>query len=185
MSDKELVEALLSHNEAAFELLVKQYQQVVVRTAFAYLKDKDEAEDLAQEVFISVFENISKFRGDANLKTWICRICINKSINELRKQKWKNTFQRIENAFGRNNLEIEDSTTPFTSIEKQQQEEAIDKAMSKLPDNQRTAFILHKYDEMSQQEIADVMNISVSAVESLVHRAKQRLQQQLLNIFKK
>ena len=185
MTDKGILDQLLAGDELAFEKVVKQYQLMVVRTAFGYLKNQDEAEDLAQEVFISVFENIQKFRGDANLKTWIFRITINKSINQLRKQKWKNALQRLENVFSQNGNEIADPTNPHKELLYKHQENAIDVALSKLPENQRTAFILHKYDELPQQEIAQIMNVSISAVESLVFRAKQRLQQLLIEFKNK
>lgn len=185
MSEQELIDELKSGNADAFRKIVFGYQQMVVRTAFAYLKNLNEAEDLAQEVFISVYENISKFRGESNLKTWIYRITINKSINEIRRLKWKQKLVKLENFFTSNEDHFVDNVTPLKLLLDKQGEQAVDEAMAKLPQNQRTAFILHKYDDLSHQEISEIMQMSVSSIESLIFRAKQNLQKNLLNISKK
>lgn len=184
MTDTELVNQIVSGNRAAFEILVKQYQNFVVRTAYAYVKNINDAEDLAQEVFVSVYENIHKFRGDANFKTWICRITINKAINELRKQKVRNIFQGIGNILGDKFVEAVEHGNPHLSLHADEQNKSIEKALEQLSENQKTAFILHKFDDMPQQEIAQIMGISVSAVESLIHRARQNLQKKLAYLIK-
>jgi RNA polymerase sigma factor (sigma-70 family) len=178
-----LVQQLQNGDENAFRQLVVSYQDMVVRTAYAYLKDAKEAEDLAQEVFISVYQNISEFRNEANLKTWIYRITINKSLNQIRKLKWKSAFQSIENIVFPA-IQVKDSSDPYIKLINKEQEIILNSAMQKLPESQRTAFVLHKYDDLSQLEIAEIMKISVAAVESLIHRAKMNLQKSLIEIKK-
>jgi RNA polymerase sigma factor (sigma-70 family) len=179
-----LIKELQQGDEDAFRELVFHFQDMVVRTAYAYLKDKEEAEDLAQEVFISVYENISSFRNEANLKTWIYRITINKSLNQIRKLKWKSTVQSIENLLASGSIQAKEKSDPYSSLISKEEVENVKRAMEKLPSAQRTAFILHKYDDLSQQEIAQIMSTSVAAVESLVHRAKMNLQKSLI-VYKK
>jgi RNA polymerase sigma-70 factor (ECF subfamily) len=179
-----LVNELQNGSEWAFRELVQRYQDIVVRTAFAYLKNKDEAEDLAQEVFIAVYENISSFRNEANLKTWIYRITINKSINQIRKLKWKSALSQVENILETIAHITKDKNDPYSNLVNKEQELIVQRAMNKLPESQQTAFILHKYDDLSHQEIAKVMNISIPAVESLIHRAKMNLQKNLIHLKK-
>lgn len=184
MTDTELIQQILSGNSKAFETLVKTYQDFVVRTAFAYLKNSNDANDIAQEVFVTVYENLHKFRGEANIKTWICRITINKAINELRKNKIRSLFQHAGSLFADKANRAEDPENPHLSLHAKQQNEYIETALAQLPENQKTAFILHKFDELPQQEIAQIMGLSVPAVESLVHRAKVNLQKKLAFMVK-
>lgn len=180
----EIIDKLKRNDDNAFQQLVEKFQDLVVRTAFAYLKNRDEAEDIAQEVFISIYQNINSFRGEANIKTWILRITINKSLNQLRKNKWNKSIYSLEdlvlNPF-RSAAQVQD---PYSQLRQKEIESAMTIALDKLPPQQRTAFILHKIDNLPQQEIANVLNVNVSAVESLIFRAKSNLQKYLYKFYK-
>ncbi|MGC8823733.1 MAG: RNA polymerase sigma factor [Bacteroidales bacterium] len=177
-----LVKRLQEGDEKAFAWLVEQYSNMVLRVAYGFLQDYQEAEDLMQEVFVSVFENIAHFRKESNLKTWIYRIAINKSLNQQRKLKWKGWVSRLEDYLLWQSKATENAT-PQTLLMQKEQAEAIEQALKKLPANQRTAFILHKYDDVPHAEIAKIMNLSIPAVESLIHRAKLNLQKWLANML--
>jgi RNA polymerase sigma-70 factor (ECF subfamily) len=176
-----IVKKLQEGDEGAFFELVEKYQDMVLKLAISFLHDYEEAEDTAQDVFVAVFENIGSFRNESNLKTWIYRIAINKSLNQQRKLKWKAMVTRIEDHLTWTNSTIENANPYATLVHKEQAQE-IEKALEKIPLNQRTAFILHKYDQLSQEEIATIMNLSISAVESLIHRAKLNLQKILSHL---
>jgi len=176
-----LVKRLQEGDEKAFAQLVEQYSNMILRLAYGFVQDYQEAEDLMQEVFVAVYENIAHFRNESNLKTWIYRITVNKSLNQQRRLKWKGWINHVADYLLWQS-KISENTTPQTMLIRKEQAEAIEQALQKLSANQRTAFILHKYDDIPHSEIAKIMNLSVPAVESLIHRAKLRLQKLLADI---
>lgn len=188
MNDKELINDILQHNsQKAFEELVNRYQPMVVKTCLGFVNTHADAEDLAQEVFIEVFESLQGFRSEAKISTWIYRIAVNKSLNQVRKQKRDRIFRSIENFFTTKNdvnepLQIlnRDGESADSNIERSENKGLLKAAINSLPENQRIAFILSKYQELSYKEIAEVMNVSLSSVESLLFRAKANLQNYLL-----
>lgn len=188
MNDKELIDDILQHNsQKAFEELVNRYQPMVVKTCLGFVNSLADAEDLAQEVFIEVFESLQGFRSEAKISTWIYRIAVNKSLNQVRKQKRDRIFRSIENFFTTKNevnepLQIlnRDGENADSNIERSENKRMLKQAINALPENQRIAFILSKYQELSYKEIAEVMGVSLSSVESLLFRAKANLQNYLL-----
>lgn len=189
MTDSDLIHRLTLRDETAFRELIEKYQSMVYNACFHLLHQSMDAEDIAQEVFIEVFESIHQFRNESKLSTWLYRITINKSLNHLRKNKLKGMIHSIESFFSgdRNNkLEIEDtsaSNSPIT-IDYQERNNILQKAIGSLPENQRLAFSMHKLDELSYLEISEIMNLSLPSVESLIHRAKMNLQKKLINYYK-
>jgi RNA polymerase sigma-70 factor (ECF subfamily) len=189
MPDKELIEQIQSGSRDAFRRLVEQYQPMVFNTCLGFVGNRQSAEDLAQDVFIEVHRSIHKFRGDAKLSTWLYRISVNKSLNHIRDHKKHNIVRSLERFFfdeRDENLDVEDTVfgTADMPLEQQQHARALHKAINALPDNQQIAFTLHKFDEMSYKEIAEVMDVSLSSVESLIHRAKKNLQKKLVNYYR-
>jgi RNA polymerase sigma-70 factor (ECF subfamily) len=189
MPDKELIEQIQSGSRDAFRRLVEQYQPMVFNTCLGFVGNRQSAEDLAQDVFIEVHRSIHKFRGDAKLSTWLYRISVNKSLNHIRDHKRHNIVRSLERFFfdeRDENLDVEDTVfgTADMPLEQQQHARALHKAINALPDNQQIAFTLHKFDEMSYKEIAEVMDVSLSSVESLIHRAKKNLQKKLVNYYR-
>lgn len=190
MIETELIAAVKQGNQNAFRKLVESYQEMVYRVAYGFLHSAEEADDLSQEVFIEIYESIGKFRQEAGLRTWIYRITVNKSLNQLQKNKRKQIIRRVENFFsgeaaGNPLWKATDGITPVQLLEQKEQEALIRKAINSLPENQKVAFTLHKYDDLSYKEIAEVMELSVSAIESLIHRARLKLRQKLLSLRKK
>jgi RNA polymerase sigma factor (sigma-70 family) len=186
MNDSELIERLSENDPQAFRILVEQYQDMVFRTSMGLLHDKEEAEDISQEVFIEVYKSIGYFRGDSKLSTWLYRITINKSLNELKKIQRLKTWSRVEDLIlgkkeDRRELAIPDWSSENAG-ESQELANILQLAIDELPENQRIAFVLAKYDELSYKEIAEIMNSTLSSVESLVHRAKSNLQKRLQKI---
>jgi len=189
MTDAELIQRIISRDQTAFKILVEKYQSLVYHACYNLLRSFDDAEDIAQDVFIEVFESIDQFRQESQLSTWLYRIAINKSLNHLRKNKWKKLFNSLEHYFSLDKnvkFDVEDSSAnnaPDT-IEYKERVNILHEALDALPKNQRIAFSMHKFDELSYQEIANVMNLSLSSVESLIHRAKLNLQKKLVNYYK-
>lgn len=188
MDDYNLVERIKNKDESAFKELVENYQTMVINTCYGLLQDYEEAEDIAQDVFVEVYESIHKFRGDSKISTWIYRIAINKSLNAKKKNRFRRFFTKIEEAFeGADNKHHENSndlnSKPEHRFESKESTEIIKKALNNLPDNQKIAFTLHKYEDVSYKKIAEIMNLSLSSVESLIFRAKQNLKKDLTKYF--
>ncbi|RIH65981.1 sigma-70 family RNA polymerase sigma factor [Mariniphaga sediminis] len=190
MSEAEIIDKLREGSEKAFRELVDQYQQLVVNTCFGLLHNTEDAEDVAQDVFIEVFRSVDKFRADAKISTWLYRIAVNRSLNFIRdnkRRKWFQSFDDLVEAKKKSLGELVSGNTenPEFDLENSQRSLLLHEAIDALPENQRVAFTLNKYEDLAYKEIAEVMKLSVSSVESLIHRAKKNLQKKLYYCYKK
>lgn len=156
-------------------------------TALSILQHSEDAEDVAQEVFIEVYRSLSQFRHDAQLSTWIYRITVNKCRDCMRK---KNAGKRkgIMSFFSRQdegeiNLDKAHFEHPGVMLERKEEARLLFAAIDVLSENQKTAFVLFHIENLSQKEIADIMELSPKAVESLIQRAKAALRIKLENYF--
>ncbi len=186
MTESELIEGVIAKERKAITSLVESYRKKVIKTAYYFLGNMEDAEDLAQDVFLEIVNSIGKFRQSSSLSTWIYRITVNRSLNELKRIKRRQAFLRIENAIrmaGRDENKMEGIATEDNPLAREENRKLLKNAIDSLPMNQRTAFILHKYEELSYKDIAEVMNTSLSSVESLMHRARKNLQKILAQHF--
>ncbi len=182
MNELELIQQLREGDELAFKSLVGAYQDMVYNTALGIVQNAEDAEDVAQEVFIQVYRSIDQFKGDARLSTWIYRITTTKALDHIRSRRRKKRFAFITSLFGPNDELVHepvDFQHPGVSLDRKEQAALLFQTINQLPDNQKVAFTLHKTEGLSYQEIADVMQLSVSAVESLLFRARQNLRKLL------
>lgn len=189
MQESELIRQLQLGNNQAFRILVEEHKDRVYNTCLGFLRNPHDAEDVAQEVFIQVFESIVDFREDAALSTWLYRIAVTKSLELIRKQKRKKRygfFQALRNAGDEPNDREDEEFFPHPgiAIENRERSEMLMNAMAKLTEQQRIAFTLHKLEDLSYKDIAKVMETSLPAVESLIHRAKKNLQKELYEYYK-
>jgi RNA polymerase sigma-70 factor (ECF subfamily) len=169
---------------------VENYQKLVVNTCFGMVHNTEDAEDIAQEVFIEVFRSIQNFRADSKISTWLYRIAVNRSLNFIRDNKRKKWYHSIEDIVKGKKQQLSEiqhgnNETPLSEMENSQRARIIHEAIDSLPENQKTAFTLNKYEDLSYKEISEVMDLSVSSVESLIHRAKIKLQKKLYTCYKK
>ena len=187
MTEQRLIEGLIIQNKDAIEYLVNNYQKNVIKTAYYFVANMEDAEDLSQEVFLEILKSIGRYKQNSSLFTWIYRITVNKSLDHLRRQKRRDalhqisTFIKVSND-GTNRNDTEPAVMDNRNDDKEKRK-ILDNAVNSLPENQKIAFILNKYDELSYKEIAEIMNLSLSSVESLIHRAKMNLQKKLVNHF--
>jgi len=191
MTDQELIQQVTENNDhSAFAVLVDRYQKLVVNTCRGFVNSYADAEDLAQDVFIELFESLPDFRHESKLSTWIYRIAVNKSLNFVRKRKRETFFDSITSFFGSSEGKNGNSNIDFSSneadtdIKSKELRVELKRAINALPENQKIAFILNKYQDLSYKEVAEVMEISLSSVESLLFRAKGNLQKSLSNFYK-
>jgi RNA polymerase sigma-70 factor (ECF subfamily) len=155
-----------------------------------FLHHKDDADDLTQEVFIQTYQTLPGFKGDASFATWIYRISVNASLNKIRKSQKNQLLQRLESVFGSDtgkeySIPIADTDNPENILIRSEHREWVQRALNSLPENQRTAIVLSKYDDLSQKEIAAIMNTTEGAVEALLQRAKSNLREKLSALQKK
>jgi RNA polymerase sigma-70 factor (ECF subfamily) len=171
--DEELIEMFKTGNEAAFNQLVLRYQERVYMIARRYTFDHDDADDILQDVFVKVYESLKQFRGDSSFFTWLYRIVINLSINYTRKKRIKE-FLRIDE-------EVEESTAgdddPADACERNEQKKIVNDALKKLPERQRSVFILRFYEELPYEEIAGVMKTSVGAAKANYFHAMKKVEE--------
>ncbi len=186
LTDPEFIAALRQGQDAAYELLVRQYGGRVYHTALGFLQNEQEAEDLAQEVFVRVFERIGSFRGDADLGTWIYRIAVTASLDALRRRKRKKRGAGLLGFFNREEDpgSQADFHHPGIVAEKKEDAALLFKAIRQLPEAQQTAFLLLKLEGLSQAEAAAIMNIREGALESLLQRAKANLRKSLHQLIR-
>lgn len=173
----------LTSKEESFRSLVAEHQQMVINTCYRFVFNREDAEDLAQDVFIEVFRSLEQFREEAKLSTWIYRIAVTKSLDHLRRLKRKKRFSSLKRVIGIDDPSAEIAApcndNPADALAGNEQAAILQEALGTLPDSQKTAFLLSKQEGFSNQEIADILKTSVSAVESLVHRAKKNLHDKL------
>ncbi|BAO76796.1 RNA polymerase sigma factor [Winogradskyella sp. PG-2] len=189
MTEIEFIEELKQKSTMAFSKLLDDFQQKVFSTCISFLPNKEDAEDIAQEVFIEVFNSIDKFRGNSKLSTWIYRITTNKCLEFIRKKNTKKRFAFLQSISG--TAIPFDKTNYFTEInhpgiqlENKELNITLFKAINSLPESQRVVFTLHKVDGKSYQEITEITDRSLSSVEFVMFRAKKNLQNKLEYYYK-
>lgn len=181
-ADTELVAQLQQGSEAAFRTLVAQYQDRIYSTAFSLLRSAEEAEDVAQEVFVEVYQTVARFRGEAALSTWLYRLATSRALQHRRRLQTKKRFACFTSLLGFDNQvlhEPPDHAHPLALLESEQQLHLLLTHIGRLPGQQQVAFTLRHEQDLSYEEIAAVLDTTVAAVESLLFRARQTLRQHL------
>jgi RNA polymerase sigma-70 factor (ECF subfamily) len=186
LDEKILIEKLKHGDESAFRQIVADWQNMVYNTAIGILQNAEDAEDVAQEVFVQVYESVKTFKAESKFSTWLYRITVSKALDHLRRKKRKKRFAYIQSLFGADNqtiIEKPDFNHPGVALDNKERAAVLFRAINQLPENQKIAFTLHKLEGLSYQEISEVMKTSVSSVESLMHRAKNNLKKWLTNHY--
>lgn len=177
-----LINALTGGDESAFRQVINKYRAPLIRLCRGFTGSADDAEDLAQEVFIEVFRSIKRFKSRSSLSTWIYRIAVNKSLNFIRDKKI--SYHHDPASAEDTDISEGGDNAAEKRLIQSEHAAALHKAIDSLPEGQRTAFVLSKYEEMTYAGIAEIMKTSVSSVESLLFRAKRNLQDKLYDYYK-
>jgi RNA polymerase sigma factor (sigma-70 family) len=187
ISDHQLLELLIRKNDLALRQLYDRYSAKVYNTLLSYTKNAEDAEELLQDVFLTIFTTASSYRSEAKVSTWVYRIAVNKSLDFLRKRNSKKRFGIFSSLYRKDTGEIQydsvDFVHPGVKMENQEEAKLLFQVIDELSANQKTAFILTQIEDLSQQEVADIMQISRKAVESLVQRSKANLKKVLTNRY--
>lgn len=161
-----------------FHHIYHTHKDLVYNLSLQYTQQVEDAEEITQDVFVAVHAKLSSFKRQSDIKTWLYRITINKSLDFLkakkRKKRWS-MFGMVNLDDDNQHLDLPEYNHPGIQLEQKEALEAIFSCINTLPDNQKTAIILLKIEGMSQAEAAVVMNISTKAIESLFQRAKKNL----------
>jgi RNA polymerase sigma-70 factor (ECF subfamily) len=171
-------------NRAAFAELVEKYRQPVMNLVYRTLRDETEAEDLAQNVFLQVYKSRSRYKRTAKFSTWLFTIARNLCLNELRRRS-RHPAESLEETRGEHEgqpqrqYEDKKNFLPTETLLHGELAQKIEEALAELPENQRTAILLCRQEDLSYEEIAGVLGCSLSATKSLIHRGREVLKQKL------
>jgi len=190
MNEAELVREAQGGSRRAFKAIFDSYGSRVFNLCYRITGNRQDAEDVAQDVFVEVYRHLGKFRGDSSLSTWILRIAHNRSLNFLRDRKPARevSFDTPSGDDGVSLREVlpgKSSDRPDRTYEIERNRAVLYESIASLPEKLQKPFSLHKLDQMPYEEIARTLNLSLSAVESRIHRAKLRLQKEIVKKLKK
>ncbi len=178
--DVRLMQLAGGGDTAAFEQIVERHQRLVIGTVGRMLGTHADAEDIAQQVFVRVWKNASRYVPQAKFTTWLLKITRNLVFNELRRRsRHPQVPLQGESEEEERPLKDEQAVAPDASLLEGELQRAVDAAIAQLPETQRMAVILRRYEELSYEEIAETLDQSVSAVKSLLFRARTELRESL------
>lgn len=171
-------------DNAHFESIYSEFKTLVFNVCLHYVLNREDAEDVTQEVFVKIYHNLYKYNPEAaSLKTWLYRIAINQSLDFLKSRKSQKRFGFLTSLFRADSNEpiydVGQISHPGLVMEERERVETLLLIIQGLPEKQKTAIILNKIEDRPQQEVAEIMNTSVKAVESLIQRAKVQIEKQL------
>jgi RNA polymerase sigma-70 factor (ECF subfamily) len=175
--DSQLVRRIHSGDEAAFDELMRRYKRPVVNFVFRMLGNAEDADDIAQEVFVRVYQNLDTYQPDTKFSTWLFALARNAAIDRLR-WRARHPAESMESV-----PEIPTSSGTAEEVSAREIGGQIAAAVNKLPEDQRTALVLSEYQGMSCAEVAGVMRCSEKSVESRLYRAKQTLRRALRHLL--
>lgn len=178
--DVRLMRLIGGGDTAALEALIERHQALVVGTVARMLGSNSEVEDIAQQVFIRVWRSAARYVPQAKFTTWLLKIARNLVFNEMRRSK-RHVSVPLQSEAGAKEIPVktDPAQAPDRSLLDRELEQAIAKAIAELPDTQRMAVVLRRYQDLSYEEIADVLDLSVPAVKSVLFRARTELRVRL------
>jgi RNA polymerase sigma-70 factor, ECF subfamily len=184
---RELMLRLREGDETAFADLVKHYERLVLNFAYRHLSDERKAEDITQETFIRIYKARYQWRPEASFRTWLLTIVTRLCLNELRSRKRERRVLRlVSDAPGADfwsAVADRKGASPVDCALANERAELVRRAVAGLSDNQRTALLLHRFDGLSYQEVANVMGLTIEAVRSLLVRARNNVRERLAPIL--
>jgi len=189
-TDVELVDRYLTGEAGAFMEIVRRYRSMVYKLAFKITGNPEDAEDAAQDAFLNLSTKLDRFQGRSALKTWIYRVAVNAALMQVRGGKKHRKHQEIDTIGARDEEEgpsavvlPDTSTLPETRVLDREAVTVVREAIDRLPEKFRTVVVLADLEELSNREISEVLDISVPAIKSRLHRARLILRRELADYF--
>tara|TARA_Y100001972_G_C7664593_1_gene335704 strand:- start:210 stop:794 length:585 start_codon:yes stop_codon:yes gene_type:complete len=187
LDEKSCLAAIAQGSEEALEQLYNQYCDKVYNTLISYTKNAEDADELLQDVFVTIYNTASGFQFNSSVSTWIYRIAVNKSLDFLRKKNSQKRAGIFTSLYVKDSSEVKYESTDFVhpgvTMENQENAKLLFQAIDTLPENQKTAYLLTQVEGLPQKEVAEIMDQSRKSVESLVQRAKANLKKELEKYF--
>lgn len=188
-SPENWIEEIRKGNQNALSKLIVEFQDRVFNSVISIVQNPEDAQEITQDVFIEVYHSADKFRGDSKLSTWIYRIANNKALDHLRKKKRKKRFAFITSLFdphsGEQVFDQPNFEHPGVILEQKENAKYLFAAIDKLSAKQKQAYVLNKIEGLPNKEIAEIMDMSLSSIDSLLHRAKGSLRKELEGFYNK
>ena len=180
MTDKEILELYKAgEREKAFGEIVKSYSERLYWHVRRFLCSHEDTDDLLQEIFIKIWSSLPSFRGDSSLYTWIYRIATNESLNFLQKQKIRAALR-----FESMSSKLEEKIDEDNGVDGNEAQKALMKAVQRLPAKQRTVFIMRWFDDLSYEDISEILGTSVGALKASYHFASEKIKTELEKYLK-
>ncbi|RKY56789.1 MAG: RNA polymerase subunit sigma-24 [Candidatus Neomarinimicrobiota bacterium] len=180
LTDEELIRRFQAGDEEAFEEIVYRYSDRLMNFAYRFVLDKEESEDIVQDTFLKVYQNRHAYREIAKFSTWIYTITGNLAKTVLRKRRNRKMFFFSSMGPEKKDMDFPSKDRkPENNVERQFDERIIQRAIQKLPEHFRTAIILRDIQELSYEEISNIINAPLGTVKSRINRARLRLQEEL------
>jgi RNA polymerase sigma-70 factor (ECF subfamily) len=184
LEDHRLISALQAGDPLAYEQLIERFQTPVYNLAYRLLNDQADAGDVVQEVFLKIFRNVGNFRGDSSLRTWVYRIAVNESHN---RRRWLFRHRRGEtgmldtydDADSREKPLMDSGETPFDFTMNREAQVLLEEALAEINPVFRTALVLREVEDMTYEEIADILQVSIGTVKSRIVRGREALRRNL------
>lgn len=184
LEDQRLISSLQVGEESAYEQLIERFQGPVYNLAYRLLNDQADASDVAQEVFLKIFRNVGSFRGESSLRTWVYRIAVNESHN---RRRWLFRHRRgetgIDEAFEDSDCRekplMDAGETPFDFTVNREAQLLLEEALAEINPVFRTALVLREIEDMSYEEIAEILEVSIGTVKSRIVRGREALRRNL------
>ena len=179
----EIIDRLKRGDKTVYTEVVERWQHMIYNAALSIVQHDEDAEDITQEVFVSLYEHIQDFREEAALSTWLYSITIRKALDVEKKKKRQKNGGLLQKIFSVKEAdEPANFNHPGILLDNKENAAVLFSALKKLPDKQRIAFTLHKMEGLSYQQIAAIMKLSLYAIESLQTRAKNNLKK-ILTVY--
>ncbi len=180
LTDEQLVELAVGENPEAFGEIVKRWERKIFALCFGMLSREDEAKDAAQETFIAAYRNLSKFRGEAKVSSWLHRIAVNQCLTTKRRNKSRSEdFLDDETNANEKVFVAPASQTPSKTTEQNERLLLVRQAVNSLPGDLRQVIVMKEFEEMTFQEISDTLDIPLSTVKSRLYTALKQLRSKL------
>ncbi|MEP7039318.1 MAG: RNA polymerase sigma factor [Acidobacteriota bacterium] len=183
LTDEQLVELAVGENPEAFGEIVKRWERKIFALCFGMLLREDEAKDAAQETFIAAYRNLSKFRGDAKVSSWLHRIAVNQCLTTKRRAKTRSEdFLDDETNADEKVFVAPAHLTPAKTTEQNERLKLIRQAVNSLPADLKQIVVMKEFEEMTFQEISDTLDLPLSTVKSRLYTALKQLRSKLQNV---
>lgn len=179
-TDEKLVEMALAGNSDAFGEIVRRWERKIFALCYGMLGREEDARDAAQETFVSAFRNLNGFRGDAKVSSWLHRIAVNQCLTRLRRQKTRNEAPlEFENEDDSSSFFTATGQLPLGETEQKERIETVRKAVGALPTELKQVVVMKEFEEMTFQEISEILEIPLSTVKSRLYTALKQLKKRL------